>query len=133
MRRDGLPVFGILAVKLLASCINNGCDNSRPYTLAMIGKSRVGLGEIERGNRDSPEADGQFAREVGLKPKGFCPVDDIANADLLGHAHGAGIARKRKRLRKPQLALVIVFVIGRFPDFVGVRIYINKRRIQNRR
>jgi hypothetical protein len=26
-----------------------------------------------------------------------------------------------------------VFVIGRFPDFVGVRIYINKRRIQNRR
>ena len=64
--------------------------------------------------------------KLGSSP-GLCPVDDIANADLLGHAHGAGIARKRKRLRKPQLALVIVFVIGRFPDFVGVRIYINKR------
>ena len=131
LRADGLPVLHVLPVKFPPAGIGDGGDDARAHAQPLIGKSRIGLGQVKGRNGHRAQADGQLLRKVRFQPQGLGPLHHVGYAHLLRHPHGTGIARKSQGRVQGQLALVVVLVVGRPPDFVGIRIDIDEGRVQH--
>ena len=94
LRGEGLPVLDVLPVELAAVVVGDGGDDARAHAQALVGEGGVGLRQVEGRDGHGAEADGQFLREVGLKAQHLGTLDDVADAHLVGQAHGAGVAGK---------------------------------------